>query len=75
MEDIKSCVSSDNKMSSEIKFHSGQLNVQELILSLQRIVKLNPENAYLPVYSIEFGGVIPCSKVNLQEERVVLTEK
>ena len=62
-------------MSSEIKFHSGQLNVQELIQSLQRIVKLNPENAYLPVYTVEFGASVPCSKVNLEEGRVVLTEK
>lgn len=62
-------------MSSEIKFHPDQLNVQELIKSLQRIVKLNPENAFLPVYSVEFGSNKPCCKVNLTDSRVILTEK
>jgi hypothetical protein len=62
-------------MSSEIQFSSDQLNVQELIVSLQRIVKLNPENAFLPVYTVELGRIVPCSKVNLNETNVVLSEK
>jgi hypothetical protein len=65
-----------DKMPSEIKFHPDQLNVQELIQSLQRLVKLNSENAYLPVYTIEFGSSVPCCKINLEEQnRIVLTDK
>ena len=75
-DDIKICVPNNHKMSSEIKFHPDQLNVQELIKSLQLLVKLNPENAFLPVYTVEFGGVVPCCKVNLEEQnRIVLTDK
>jgi hypothetical protein len=74
--DIKRCVPNNHKMSSEIKFHPDQLNVQELIQSLQRLVKLNSENAYLPVYTVEFGSSVPCCKVNLEEQnRIVLTDK
>lgn len=62
-------------MSSEIMFHPDQLNVQELIKSLQLLVKLNPDNAFLPIYTVEFGAVVPCSKIYSTESRVVLTEK
>jgi hypothetical protein len=63
-------------MPSEIKFHTNQLNVQELIQSLQRLVKLNSENAFLPVYTVEFGSSVPCCNVNiLDDSQVILTEK
>ena len=66
-------------MSSIAQFSSEQMNVQDLILALQRLVKKDPEIAYLPVFTVEFGSFVPCRVVehiqSAQQSVVIASHK
>ena len=55
------------------------MNVQDLIVALQRLVKKDPEIAYLPVFTVEFGALVPCRVVehmqSAQQSVVIASQK
>lgn len=54
--------------------YNKQLTVGELLVFLTKIINLNPDNSNLPVFAVEYGGILELSEVVLEEknQRVVI---
>ncbi len=50
----------------------GQLTVGELLRILENVVRKDPEAREMPVFHVEFGGLVPSTVVEVEEDKLVI---
>jgi hypothetical protein len=50
----------------------GQLTVGELLRILENVLRKDPEATVMPVFHVEFGGLVPSTVVEVEDDKLVI---
>ena len=63
----------DQSQQTIYRARHGQLTVGELLRILENVVRKNPEARDIPVFHVEFGGLVPSTVVEVEEDKLVIS--
>ncbi len=68
----KSSTFSEQAQQAIYRTRHGQLTVGELFRILENVLRKDPEAKNMPVFHVEFGGLVPSTVVEVEDDKLVI---